>query len=311
MTQKFGVSLGCHGVAGLLGLVSLTASGAAGANPPSGALAGKRDWNVTPDGELVLTPRKPVNEPDAPKAPEPQPEKLREAAASADAGALLPMTLTPIVGSQSSLALVLGGYDGGSRGALVDSQVEATVWGPIAVRAGISYDGALGASFPFAGARVQLLHQLQHGIDLGFAGFYKPQDFRAEGNIVAALSLARRFDRVALFASTAFESDPEGDDRLGDLRTAALYRCTERLQAGAELRYRHDLGSNDPKRAGHSEPVFDFRLAPLLEYSLGPLALIAESGLALAQTQNGIDTARERSSTRVGVLAIGGLGGAL
>lgn len=311
MIQRFGRKLVGHGVGSLLGFVSIASSTAAWANPPAAPLAGQRAWSVTPEGELVLNPQQPADEPAAERPAAPHVEKLREAAASADAGALLPMTLTPIVGSQTSLAFVMSGYDGARQSALVDSQVEATIWGPFAVRAGISYDSALGASFPFAGARVQLLQQAKHGVDLGFGGFYKPQDFRAEGNIVGTLSLGRRFDRLALFANTTFESDPEGDDRIGDLRTAALYRCAARLQAGAELRYRRDLGSDDPKRAGHSEPIFDFRAAPLLEYTWGPLALIAESGLTVAQGLDAIDTVHEHSTTRVGVLAIGGVGGAL
>jgi hypothetical protein len=233
------------------------------------------------------------------------------AAAALEAGALLPMTLTPVVGTQRSLGLIVSGYDGAHRAALIDSQVEATIWGPFAVRAGALYEGWSGVTSPFAGVRAQVLHQDRHGIDLGISSAYRPKDFRSEGNIVTNVMLSRRFDRLGLFASTGFESDPEGDDRTADVRASALWHFPANLFGGLELRFRRDLKSEDAKRYGHSEPIYEFRAAPVVSYAIGPISLIAQAGVSLVQNLNAIGTPAEKLETRAGAVGIGGIGGAL
>jgi hypothetical protein len=284
------------------------------AAPPTGSGAGERTYDVTEEGDVVQRPMPrpaaPPSESDSGQRGEQTPE-LQGAAASVAVGAFLPMTQTPVVGPQRSQAFVIGGYEGARQGGLIDSHVEANIWDPIAIRVGVSYESSADETLPSAGVRVQLLTQKKHEVELGIAGFYQPKDFREEGNLVAQLSAARRFDRVMLFASTGFESDPEGDDRMGELGSAALFRLNPQLFAGLEARYRRDLASDDEKRFGHSEPVFDLRAGPLLEYAWGPLAVMAQAGLIVTQTLNDIGTPDQKTEERAGVLALGGFGGAL
>jgi len=281
------------------------------AEPSATSNGSEPRYSVTEEGDIVPKPLARPAESE-PKSAEPgaRPEQPEGAGASVAAGAFLPMTQTPVVGPQRSLALVLGGYEGAREQGLVDSRIEANVWGPIAIRASFAYETE-GEAIPSAGARVELLTQKKYELDLGVSAFYQPKDFREEGNIVGKLSAGRSFGRLALFASSAFESDPEGDDRIGELGSALLFRLSPQLYSGFELRYRRDLASDDAKRFGHSEPIFDFRAAPTLSYALGPLVMVAETGIVVRQTLNAIGTADERSDTRAGVLALAGLGGAL
>jgi len=55
----------------------------------------------------------------------------------------------------------------------------------------------------------------------------------------------------------------------------------------------------------------DFRAAPLLAYSFGPLALTAQTGLSYVRELEAIGTPEERTLDHFGVLAVGGIAGVL
>ncbi len=101
--------------------------------------------------------------------------------------------------------------------------------------------------------------------------------------------------------------DPEGI-RCGyvpaDMNTPALH-------CGVELRLRRDLISDDPKRAGHTEPVTDFRAAPLMTYALGPFALTALAGVSVVEELEAIGTPGQTTRDHAGVLALAGIAGVL
>lgn len=228
-----------------------------------------------------------------------------DAAASASEGLFLPSLIPP--GSERASrvhAAVWAGYDSAHEGSVVRSFVDATVYGPLSIRAGISYlpETPERSAQPHVGARLSLLNEDTHGLALGVGAFYRMERFtQEEGLAQALLSVGKHFGRTGVFANVVYGQDVEGDDREGELLVGVLHALSARLQLGVEARARFNLGSSDEKRREQPLSSFDAHLAPTLSYALGPLALFAEVGPALARAH----------SARTGLLAMFGLGGAL
>jgi hypothetical protein len=196
------------------------------------------------------------------------------------------------------------GYDSARDSLVVHSVVDATLIGPLALRAGITYvpDSAIRSVQPYVGARLQLLNQDEHGFDLGVAAFYRMDRFTQEEGLAQALiSGAVHFGRTGLFGHVGFGEDLEGDDREGEVSIALMHRLTRAFQLGIESRARFKLGSSDEKRRAQPGETFEGYIAPTASYALGPVALFAEVGPAAVRTQ----------SVHGGVLAMAGVGGAL
>jgi hypothetical protein len=180
------------------------------------------------------------------------------------------------------------------------------VYGPVDLRVGLTYtpdapEGQAQAQ-PNVGARVNLLAQSRSGIDLSTGVFYRKEQYTVDDGVVqGVLALGRHFGRVGLFGNLAYAQDPEGDDREGEVALAMLYATTARLQLGVESKCRFDLFSSDPRRAARNSPVFESWSGPVLQYALGPIALLVQTGLSTLTNDH----------TRVGAIAIGGLGAAL
>jgi hypothetical protein len=148
---------------------------------------------------------------------------------------------------------------------------------------------------------VNLLGQSRQGIDLSTAVFYRKERFTDdEGVVQGVLALGRRFGRIGLFGNLAYAQDPEGDDREGEVSLAMLYATSARLMLGVESKCRFDLFSTDRKRALRNDAAFESTVGPVLQYAIGPLALLIHTGLSTLTNDQ----------TRVGVVAIGGLGAA-
>src|SRR5262249_27250573 len=81
------------------------------------------------------------------------------AARSAEAGEFLPFTLASRVDSQRAFVTTLGGYDSARQSALLQGTTEITIWGPIAIRAGVVYTETTNTLQPTFGGHVQLLKQ--------------------------------------------------------------------------------------------------------------------------------------------------------
>ena len=79
-----------------------------------------------------------------------------------------------------------------------------------------------------------------------------------------------------------------------------LYMTGARLQLGVETKCRFDLFSTDRKRALRNDAVFESVSGPVLQYAIGPLALLVQTGLSTLTN----------TGTRVGAIAIGGFGAA-
>jgi hypothetical protein len=220
---------------------------------------------------------------------------------SADAGMFLPLTMAPRTDSQRAFALALGGYDGARKSGLLEGTADATIFGPVAVRVGVLYTGSPETLRPTFGARVQALQQAKHFVDMSVGLFYRPEGFtEAEGEVEAVVAFGHRFGRLGTFLNLVYGQDPEAAERDAEIRLAALYAFSERLQAGLDGRLRFDLGSDEGKRRAEGEADWDVIVGPAASYALGPVAVVAQAGLSAVGNQ----------SAKFGPVALGGLAGA-
>ena len=196
---------------------------------------------------------------------------------AAGSGALSPLVLSADLVPERALVLGSGGYDTARKGALFDSAAEVRVWGPIALRAGVTYSDDTRRMRPSVGARVQLLRQGAHGVDGTLTTAYKSEGFNeVEGEIETTFAVGRRFNRLYVLGNVAYGQDPEGNERDGELRVSAL-----RLQRigvwGLEARGRTAIG---PQHGTNSavEPRADAVGGLVGALSLGSFAFYAEVG---------------------------------
>lgn len=228
------------------------------------------------------------------------------AAVAAQQGAFLLQTMAPAAERTSpGVAFATTGYDAARREAIMTATGDMHVYGPVDLRIGLAYtpDAPAGESQgqPNVGARLNLLAQSRQGLDLSTAVMYRKDRFTGDDGVVqGVLALDRRFGRVGLFGNVAYAQDPEGDDREGEVALAMLYTTSAKLLLGVETRCRFNLFSTDSKRALRNDAGLESASGPVLQYTLGPVALLLQSGLSTVTTDH----------TRVGAIAIGGLGAA-
>ena len=145
---------------------------------------------------------------DADDADEPVSRSEAPAPAATAEGAFLPQTLSARVGSVRVFAFGSGGYDSTRRGPLVDSAVEAHVWGPFALRVQTTYSNDTQKMRPSVAGRVQLLKQERHGVDGALTVFYKTEGFtEAEGEIETFASIGHRFRQFTLVGNFVYGRD--------------------------------------------------------------------------------------------------------
>jgi hypothetical protein len=199
------------------------------------------------------------------------------ALSAASSGQVSPLALSATLGPQRGLVFGHGGYDTARGGALFDSAAEVRVWGPLAIRAGVTYSDDTSRMRPSVGARLQLLRQQAHGVDGALSSFFKTEGFdEMEGEIESTIAIGRRFDRSYLLGNVAYGQDPEGNERDGELRASFLHQ-TGRLVFGGEGRARSAIG---PQHGTHSavEPRFDAMVGPTALVALGTFVAFAEVG---------------------------------
>ena len=222
-------------------------------------------------------------------------------ARSAESGIFLPLTLGSRVGGESAYVTSMSGYDSARGSALLEGATEIHVFGPLAVRAGAVYTDAGATLKPTFGVHVQALRQDKHGVDGSVGVFYKPEGLtEGEGEVEAVFTLGRRVGRWGMFANLVYGQDPEAAERDGEVRLAALYTLGERTQAGLDTRLRFDLGSDETKRRAKLEADLDLLVGPTASWVIGPIALIAQSGLSAVRV----------TDLKLGMIALGGIGAA-
>jgi hypothetical protein len=199
-----------------------------------------------------------------------------EARAATLATTLLPLTMTPSGGF--TYGVVSSGYDGARGVAMYNLYADAKVFGALSVRAGYASPDLSGSGSALFGPRFQLFEQQRHGVDVGVALFYMPQNIYDEGLIVGRLSLGRRFGRLHLVGHVGYGQDPEGDDHQAEAAAGALFRIGNGCFIGFDGRVRALVATSDAKHARLSEPVRDAMFGPMLTYRLGLFAVVAQGG---------------------------------
>ena len=228
---------------------------------------------------------------DTPASPTPQ--------AAAD-GSFLPLTQAASIDRQRAYALGVASYDTARHTGNFEAATEVRIWGPIAVRGGAVYTNADRVLRPSFGGRVQLLHEGRQGVDGAVGVFYRPEGLtEPEGEIESVVSVGTHAGRTYLLGNLLYGQDPEGNERDGEVRVAALRPVRSRVLVGFDGRLRFDLGSNPAKVAQHNEPTLDAALGPTATALLGPIAL---------SLQGGGSAVRLRGSTALGMFAGVGIG---
>jgi hypothetical protein len=224
--------------------------------------------------------------------------QVSAAVESSSTGATSPLLLAATLGSQRALVIGNGGYDTARGAVLFDSATELRVWGPIALRAGVTYSDDTRRLRPSVGARVQLLRQAAHGVDGSLSGFFKTEGFnQAEGEIETTFAIGHRFEKIYLLGNVAYGQDPEGNERDGELRAAVL-RPEGRAVIGLEARGRSALGAQHGTNSA-VEPRLDFVAGAIGMLTVNSLVLFAELGPSAFQLQ--------MADMRWGVASLGGV----
>lgn len=236
---------------------------------------------------------------------ESSPSMTKSVQTAARAGQFLPLSLSPSVGPNRALGGGFAGYDSAAQAPRFESFAEARVYGPFALRFGAQTRAENQTIAPSIMGRAQILSQASHGIDGGVALAYKAEGFtELEGEIEVLVAVARSFGNWRVLGNLAYGQDPEGRERDGEFRAAALCHLGTLYYLGLDGRARIDLGEEQGEaQKAHEEPKFDFDVGPVLHVALGPVALSAHAGVS--------GTRRGEADTRVGFMGLAGLGTAL
>jgi len=131
--------------------------------------------------------------------------------------------------------------------------------------------------------------------------FYKAEGFtEAEGEIETFASIGRRFRYVYLLGSLVYGQDPEGNERDGELRAAAVHQRGA-FALGLDARARFAIGPQQG-RAQTTEPTFDLAGGPVVTATAGSFAVFAEAGPSAFKMAS--------ADTRLGLQVLGGVGAA-
>jgi hypothetical protein len=215
---------------------------------------------------------------------------------SAATGAFLPFTLAAAIEKQAALGSAVGGYDGAHRAGVFEAAAEVRVFGPVALRGGAVYSSASDRLRPSLGARVQALRESRHGVDGAIGVAYRPEGLtEMEGELEGVLSLGAHLGVTYLIGNLAYGQDPEGNERDGELRLAALHPVGP-LFIGGDARARLDLGS----AAAKNEPRLDAVVGPVASLVAGPVSLLLQGGASALKLKG--------TPTAFGALVLGGVG---
>jgi len=202
-------------------------------------------------------------------------------ASVATTGAFQSLSQPAVVDQWRGIALGLAGYDSARGTGTFEALGEVRLWGPIAIRGGAVYVASQDRLRPSVGARLQALREGRHGIDGGFGVFYRPEGLtEPEGEIEGVVSVGKHVGQTYLLGNLLYGQDPEGNERDGEVRFAALRTvgASSRLVVGLDSRVRFDLGSDPAKLAAHQEATFDALLGPSATALVGPVALSLQAG---------------------------------
>src|SRR5262249_23486104 len=149
--------------------------------------------------------------------------------------------------------------DGATHTPLTGAATEVRLGRRVVLGAGATYAGRddlePAALRPSALVRVQILDQLNHGLDLSVATGYRQDRFSGEdGMFQASVALGVRSDAGGVVVNLGYGLDGEGDDQLAEARLVAFRRLASSLHVGLDGHVQWLFDSEDPNRDLHSTP---------------------------------------------------------
>jgi hypothetical protein len=219
----------------------------------------------------------------------------------AESGAFVPGLTRARNGDDRGVGYVMSGYDAVNASPAFMASMEAVIVSRLALRLGGVYlpSNSSRTMQPQVELRWQLSSQASLGIDSSVALLYRRDKITQDGGIAEiAVSLGRQFGRTSTLLNIAYGQDDEGDDRLTEVRAAALRRVGQSLVVGASGAASTGWGSSDPRRAARGEVAYECLAGPSAALSVGRWALLAQSGYDVMRTTRAAS----------GVYAFGGVG---
>lgn len=216
-------------------------------------------------------------------------------------GAFLPFSPSARHAQRKVTGKVLSGYDASSSSALVKAEAEATIQGPVGLRAGVSYDGVGDKSRPFVGGFFDALEQSKYGLNLSLLGRFESNGFNTVPGVAAGFALSRSFGATLLLASAEYGHGLEDDEQNAAGSLAFMQRLSQTFRLGLDGKFQIDLERDS------SEPLDE----PDWRTTGGPLLVASISNFS-ATLGGGISALRYRLSdtTKVGPAAYAGIGAA-
>jgi hypothetical protein len=216
---------------------------------------------------------------------------------------LVPGIIAAAAGAPAATGMSWAAYDGATHTPLVGAAADVRLGTRVVIGTAATYASRTSEEpaelRPSVFARVQILDQAKHGIDLGTGFAYRQDRFVSEeGLLQATLSLGVHGEIGAVLVNLGYGQDGEGDDHLGDARLVAFRTVAGTLHVGFDGHVQWLFDSSDPNRAQHATPSLELTVAPAITYGVGPALVMLEVGWS------GVDFAQFRS----GVLALGGVG---
>jgi hypothetical protein len=221
---------------------------------------------------------------------------------SHDVTRFLATTSSAFVGGSAAVTSAFGGYDGAAKTPTFGVVTELRLVRRLSLVGGVAYGNASAADAglrPQLGARLQLLRESASGVDASVGFLFRQDRFTSEdGLFQGSLALGRSFGETSTVLNVVYAQDGEGDDHEGEVRLAGLRHVRGGLHVGVEGRYMHAIDSTDPRRVMLGTPSMEAMAGPVVAYTAGTWAFVAEAGIASRQTAH-LDT---------GVTTLGGIG---
>ena len=214
----------------------------------------------------------------------------------------LPTTASAAGAASTDVTNAWGGYDGAANTPVFSVSTELRIVPRVSLIGGVAYTSASAADAgvrPQLGARVQVFQQAASGVDASAAFLFRQDRFTSEdGLFQGAIAVGRSFGETSAVVNLVYGQDGEGDDHEAEVRLAGVRRIAGGLHVGVEGRYMHSLASTDPKRSTNGTPSMEAMAGPVVAYTAGRWAVVAEAGVA----------SRKATRLETGVVTLAGIG---
>jgi hypothetical protein len=222
------------------------------------------------------------------------PPSPKEAAASAETGQFLPLSITPR--TEASHAQVVGGYDSVEGEAIVQTQVEAKLHERFQLSGAAEL--SQGTWEPKFAGQLGLLDEKKQGLDVSLFAGWEHKGFNGVAAVTARLAAGRHAGPAYVVAGAQLGVGLEDNERYGELSLGGVVPATRRLHVGVDSRARVDLERDATEPAG--EASWDVQAGPVATLSAGPVAITATTAVAAREL-------RSVPGTTVGAVGLLGL----